>query len=93
MIHTIARYYNTTERMTTLLTKVTNQMILSCKMCILGDDLDTGSDELWERDPLQLIRSLELCLKMNECYQEDMKRDQTNSSIKTIDQKSIDKNF
>ena len=31
MIHTIARYYNTTERMTNLLTKVTNQMIINCK--------------------------------------------------------------
>ncbi|CAD7937238.1 unnamed protein product [Amoebophrya sp. A120] len=74
MIHTIARYYNTTERMTNLLTKVTNQMILNCKMCILGDDEDASSDQLWERNPTELIRNLELCLKMNECYQEEYRK-------------------
>jgi dynein heavy chain len=32
MMHTIARYYNTSERMTTLFCKITNQMITNCKM-------------------------------------------------------------
>ena len=31
MIHTIARYFNTTERMTKLFMKITNQMITNCK--------------------------------------------------------------
>jgi dynein heavy chain len=67
MVHTIARYYNTTERMTNLFTKITNQMITNCKHCILdGDD----PDKLWEKDPLILIKNLEWCLKTNESYQE-----------------------
>lgn len=35
MIHTIARYYNTNDRMTDLFKKITNQMIENCKKAIL----------------------------------------------------------
>lgn len=67
MIHTIARYYNTTDRMTHLFSKITNQMILNCKECILEGD---EPDQLWEKDPLALIKHLESCIKLNQKYQE-----------------------
>lgn len=48
MIHTIARYYNTQERMTSLLSKMTDQMIKTCKGWIMAG----GSiDALWDREP------------------------------------------
>jgi hypothetical protein len=59
MIHTIARYYNTNERMTSLFVKITNQMIKRCKYMILnfrtlrGGEIKKGkecnsSEELWK---------------------------------------------
>lgn len=41
-----SRYYNTTERMTGLFGKITDQMIVNCKDCITGKD---SMDALWEK--------------------------------------------
>ena len=67
MIHTIARYYSTTERMTILFAKITDQMIVNCKQSITEGE---GFDTLWEKKPQELVRQLESCLKLSEAYQE-----------------------
>lgn len=64
MMHTIARYYNTPERMTTLFVKVTNQMITKCK------EFTTAPGKLWDQDKQTLITNLGLCVRLNEQYQE-----------------------
>eukprot|EP00854_Cymbomonas_tetramitiformis_P002070 gene2070-2767_t len=67
MMHTIARYYNTPERMTTLFCKITNQMINNCKTHVLA------AGQLWNQDKPSLLVNLELCLSLNQGYQEQYK--------------------
>eukprot|EP00002_Diphylleia_rotans_P021973 TRINITY_DN428_c1_g1_i1.p1 TRINITY_DN428_c1_g1~~TRINITY_DN428_c1_g1_i1.p1 ORF type:complete len:4548 (+),score=958.95 TRINITY_DN428_c1_g1_i1:229-13872(+) len=64
MMHTIAKYYGTSERMTNLFAKITNQMITACKVCI------NAPGKLWDQDPNQLVQNMEMCLRLNEAYQE-----------------------
>eukprot|EP00913_Durusdinium_trenchii_P005594 g5213.t1 len=56
------------ERITNLFSKITNQMIVNCRSCIIGDCEDAS--HLWDILPPELIKNLEVCLKLNEAYQE-----------------------
>lgn len=67
MIHTIARYYGTTERVTRLFMKISNQMIVTCKLSINGRD---PPDRIWDKDLPTLLETVEKCLQLNEQYQE-----------------------
>lgn len=70
MIHTIARYYNTSERMTNLFIKITNQMITNCKAAITQGK---NVDKLWDSDefpPEKLIPVLNSCVSLHNAYQE-----------------------
>ncbi|KAJ1563094.1 Dynein heavy chain 5, axonemal [Cladochytrium tenue] len=85
MIYSISRYYNTSERMTSLFVKVTNQMITSCKEFIYKD----GGSKLWDQDRTELVKKLNDCMKLNEAYQrcfhETKKRLQENPAEKQFD--------
>jgi dynein heavy chain len=67
MIHTIARYFGTTERITKLFMKITNQMISTCRNAIIGKD---QPDKIWDRDLPALLSTIEKCLQLNEEYQD-----------------------
>lgn len=64
MMHTIARYYNTSERMTVLFQKVTNQMVRNCKEHVLLPG------KLWDQDKVVLLDNLTAAVHLNEAYQE-----------------------
>ncbi|KAG8470448.1 hypothetical protein KFE25_008869 [Diacronema lutheri] len=62
MMQAVARHYNTEERMTALLRKITNQMIHNCR------DFVTRDAGCWEQPPEQLVGRLEACLRLHEAY-------------------------
>lgn len=47
MVNSMSRYYNTSERITALLIKVTNQMVNACKNYLT----ENGSTRLWAQEP------------------------------------------
>ncbi|KAI3354987.1 hypothetical protein L3Q82_004779 [Scortum barcoo] len=53
MIHTVSQYYNTSERMTSLLLKVTNQMITTCR-----NHLSQGMARIWDHSRTTSLGSL-----------------------------------
>ena len=65
MIHSISRYYNTSERMTSLFLKVTNQMITACKAYIS----ENGSYTIWSHPQASLIKKLNASIHLNKEYQ------------------------
>lgn len=80
MIHTIARFYNTADKMTGLFMKITNQMIANCKQKILTYT-QTGpngtpvtvvgkNDDLWKRDPGELIQIFGQCIQLYRAYKQ-----------------------
>ena len=70
MINSFSRYYNTSERMTALFVKVTNQMITACRAYLT----DSGYHKVWEQEVPVVQQRIADCIRLNDDYQSCFQR-------------------
>uniref|UniRef100_A0A8B9H9C9 AAA+ ATPase domain-containing protein n=1 Tax=Astyanax mexicanus TaxID=7994 RepID=A0A8B9H9C9_ASTMX len=83
LIQNVSRYYNSSEHMTSLFVKVTNQMVSSCKLYLCQ-----GVSKIWDLDREVLLKRIGECLQLNQEYQQCFQR-----VWKTLQQTPADQQF
>ncbi|TGZ53817.1 Dynein heavy chain 5, axonemal, partial [Temnothorax longispinosus] len=66
LIYSVSRYYNTSERTSSLMIKITNQMIVACRDYVTK----RGREIIWGQDRIAVRSRLKHCLRLNKAYRE-----------------------
>nr|XP_022920640.1 dynein heavy chain 5, axonemal [Onthophagus taurus] len=65
LIHTVSQFYNTSERTSALMVKITNQMIETCKDYVNC----RGNETIWSQNREEMKQKLTNCTVLNRVYQ------------------------
>ncbi|KAG8237937.1 hypothetical protein J437_LFUL017487 [Ladona fulva] len=66
LIHSVSQFYNTSERTSSLMIKITNQMIETCKNYITC----RGKETIWTQGREEVRERLKNCVQLNRMYRE-----------------------
>ncbi|XP_011504753.1 PREDICTED: dynein heavy chain 5, axonemal [Ceratosolen solmsi marchali] len=66
LIYSVSRYYNTSERTSSLMVKITNQMIAACRDYVTERNRVT----VWGQNRTSARQKLKHCLRLNKAYRE-----------------------
>lgn len=66
LIYSVSQFYNTSERTSALMVKITNQMIETCKAYITC----RGKDTIWSQERSLVRTKLNNCIMLNHVYRE-----------------------
>lgn len=78
-IYTIARYYNSNARMSTLLTSIATELVARCRAHLVQRQSDAF---LWEDDPTALVERLEQCRRVKDAFIEAFEATKTEVSMR-----------
>ncbi|KAI5624125.1 dynein heavy chain 5, axonemal, partial [Silurus asotus] len=69
LIQNVSHSYNTSEHMTSIFVKVTNQMVTTCK-----GFLCQGVTRIWDLDRKEILKRIEECVQLNQQYRQCFQR-------------------
>lgn len=81
MIHTLSRHYGTAPRMTSLFSRMTNEMVNCCKKHLNSGE-KSNSQKLWNTNAADLIVQFKVCIELLSSYQREYQ--QTKEKLLTI---------
>ncbi|NXB52763.1 DYH8 protein, partial [Leucopsar rothschildi] len=85
MIHRVSKYYNTSDRITSLLMKVTNQMVTTCKAYIT----DAGLNRVWDQETPIVIGKINECISLLKEYQKCF-RESKQETLASLGEKALE---
>ncbi|XP_059081897.1 dynein axonemal heavy chain 5-like [Tigriopus californicus] len=89
MIYNVSHHYNTPERVASLLVKITNQVIRTCKRYIT----EGGRKTIWNQDRLRVEEKLMQCIKLNQGYKDAYSRVKNKKVAKEIREFSFSEKY
>lgn len=73
MIYSVSLYYNTSEKISVLLSEVTNQMVIACRSYVTDD----GTCLIWDQDAEDLMRKMQDCVCLYQEYKSCFQKSKT----------------